>query len=54
MRRSYVYAVMILMMSLVIWFGYYLYMEYRPMEYKSGTLVELPMELWSEEKELSA
>ena len=54
MRKNYVYAIAIVMMSLVIWFGYYLYLEYRPTEYKNGTLVELPEESWQEEIKLSA
>ena len=54
MRKNYIYAIAVVMMTLAIWFGYYLYLEYRTMEYKSGTLVELPKELWQEEKELGA
>lgn len=54
MRRNYVYAIAIVMMTLVIWLSYYLYVECRPVEYKNGTLVELPEEFWQEEIELSA
>ena len=54
MRRNYVYAIAIVMMSLVIWLSYYLYVECRQVEYKNGTQVELPEEFWQEEIELSA
>lgn len=54
MRKNYLYAVTILILSLFIWFGYYLYLEYRPVEYKNGTLVELPQEILYDELELSA
>lgn len=54
MRKNYLYAVTILILSLFIWFGYYLYLEYRPIEYKNGTLVELPKDIQCEEWELSA
>ena len=54
MRRNYIYAVTIVILSLVVWFSYYLYLEYRPIEYKNGTLVELPKDFLEEEWELSA
>ena len=54
MRRNYIYAIAILMMSLAIWFGYYLYLEYKPVSYKNGTFVEVPKHISMEIKELSA
>ena len=54
MRRNYVYAITILLMSLFLWVGYYLYLENRPTVYKNGTLVEAPVIQELEEWELSA
>lgn len=54
MRKNYVYAITILLMSLFLWVGYYIYLESRPIVYKNGTLVELPLELIQDERELCA
>ena len=54
MRRNYLYALTIVILSLFVWVSYYLYLEYRPIEYKNGTLVELPKEIICEEWELTA
>lgn len=54
MRRNYIYAITLVVLSLMIWFGYYFYLELRPVEYKYGTFVELPQEVIFEEWELSA
>lgn len=54
MRKNYVYAITLLLTALFLWVGYYLYLEYRPVVYKNGTLVELPKEVICEEWELSA
>lgn len=54
MRKNYLYAVTIVILSLLIWLGYYLYLEYRPTDYKNGTLVELPTEILCDEWELCA
>ncbi len=54
MRRNYIYAITLVFLSLFLWLGYYLYMEYRPVEYENGTFVELPTEINVEGRELSA
>lgn len=54
MRKNYIYVLTIVMLLLFVWLSYYIYLEYRPVEYKNGTLVELPKELQWEEWELSA
>ena len=54
MRKNYIYAITILLMSLFLWVGYYLYLENRPTVYKNGTLVELPMEFLQDERMLCA
>lgn len=54
MRKNYVYAITLILLSLFLWAGYYLYLEYRPVVYKNGTLVELPEERVEEFRELAA
>lgn len=54
MRRNYLYALTIVILSLTVWLSYYFYLEYRPIEYKNGTLVELPKDFLREEWELRA
>ena len=54
MRRNYAYAITLLLISFFLWFGYYFYMETRPVVYKNGTLVEVPMEFFEKKWELSA
>lgn len=54
MRKNYVYAITLILMSVFLWLGYYLYMEYRPITYENGTFVELPTEKNEEVWELSA
>ena len=54
MRKNYVYAITLILMALFLWAGYYFYMEYRPVEYENGTLVEIPTQRNNEEWELSA
>lgn len=53
MKKNYVYAAVLVLMSLLLWFGTYLYVEYHPVKYENGTFVELP-ENTGEERELSA
>lgn len=53
MKKNDVYAAVLMLMSLLLWLGIYVYMEYRPAEYHNGTLVELP-ERTEEERELTA
>lgn len=52
MRKNYVYAITLLLLSLILWTGYYLYLEYKPVSYKNGTFVELPDEKTKEFLEL--
>lgn len=54
MRKNYIYAITIVILSLFVWLSYYFYLEFRPTEYKNGTLVELPKEILCEERELTA
>ena len=54
MRKNYVYAITLILLSLVLWAGYYLYLEYRPIVYRNGTFVELPEEKTEEFLELLA
>lgn len=54
MRKNYIYAITLLVLSLAVWLGYYFYLEYRPMKYEYGTFVELPQELIEDEWELCA
>lgn len=54
MRKNYLYAITLVILSLVVWFSYYFYLEYRPVKYQNGTLVELPKEMIDEEWELIA
>ena len=54
MRKNYVYAITLLILSVTVWLSYYFYLEYRPEEYKNGTFVELPDDSMEEFRELSA
>lgn len=54
MRKNYLYAITLVILSLTVWLSYYFYLEYRPEEYKNGTFVELPQEIVNEEWELAA
>ncbi len=54
MRKNYVYAITLILLTLFAWLGYYLYLEYRPVSYKNGTFVEMPYERFEDTKELSA
>ena len=42
MRKKYIYAITLVVCSLCLWMGYYLYLECRPVSYQNGTFVELP------------
>ncbi len=42
MRKKYVYAITLILLSILLWTGYYLYVELKPMVYENGTFVELP------------
>ena len=54
MKRSYLYAITLIVLTLFLWAGYYLYLEYRPIEYKNGTFVEVPKVMNENQKERSA
>lgn len=54
MRKNYLYAITIIILSLFMWFSYYVYLRLRPVEYKNGTFVELPKELIEGQRELTA
>lgn len=54
MRRNYVYAMALLILSLTVWLSYYFYLELRPQEYKNGTFVEVLQENMEETLELAA
>lgn len=50
MRKRYLYAMILVILSLSVCLSYYFYLESRSAEYKNGTFVELPMK----ERELGA
>lgn len=54
MRKQYLYAVCLAVMALMMWIGSYYYGEYCEMEYKNGTLVQVPIEKTAEPWELAA
>ena len=54
MQKNYVYAITLVVLSMMIWVGYYFYLEYRPQEYKNGTFVKVPYESMEEIQELAA
>lgn len=54
MRKNYMYAITLVFLSIFLWLGSYFYMEYRPIEYKNGTFVELPEKIDGEGWEISA
>lgn len=54
MRKNYVYAITLVVLSVTMWLSYYFYLEYRPEEYKNGTFVEIPYDRMEEIRELSA
>jgi len=43
MRKNYVYAITLVLLSLFLWAGYYLYLEYKPVVYRNGIFVEIPV-----------
>ena len=45
MRKNYVYAIALILLSIFLWLGYYLYLESKPVVYKNGTFVELPVNI---------
>ena len=54
MRKNYVYAITLLIVTLSIWMGYTLYLEYHPVTYKNGIFVELPRGFHLDKWEFSA
>ena len=53
MRKNYIYAITLVVLSISIWIGYYLYLEYKQVSYKNGTFVEVPKHISRDLKELS-
>lgn len=53
MRKKYIYAMTLIILSVGIWAGYYLYLTHRQVSYQNGTFVEVPGFMMEEEKELS-
>lgn len=54
MRKNYLYAITLVILSLCVWFSYYFYLELRPVEYQNGTFVEVPAETEEMCRELAA
>lgn len=42
MRKHYIYAITLVVLSLAVSLGYYLYLSRRTVEYQYGTFVEVP------------
>ena len=54
MRKQYLYAVCLAVLALMMWLGNYYYKELRKIEYKNGTLVQVPVEQTVKQWELAA
>lgn len=54
MKRNYVYLITIVLLSILVWCGYYLYLEVRPVSYENGTFVEVPKKFSEEQREMNA
>ena len=54
LRKHYIYAMTLVVLSLAVWLSYHFYLELRPQEYKNGTFVEVPQEIMEETLELAA
>ena len=54
MRKSYFYVVLAVLISFLFGAGSYLYLEYRPVEYKNGTFVEVLPDSYGEMRELAS
>ena len=54
MRKSYFYVVLAVLISFLFGAGYYLYLEYRPVEYKNGTFVEVLPDSFEEVRKLAS
>lgn len=54
MRKNYVYAITLILMTIFLWAAYTMYVEYRPVTYKNGIFVKMPERLDSAKWELSA
>lgn len=44
MRKNYIYAITLVVLSMAIALGYHFYLNYRPIRYEYGTFVELQKE----------
>lgn len=54
MRKNHIYAITMILLVLVLWAGYYLYLQYQPVVYENGTFVEFPVENVKDITELDA
>lgn len=54
MKKYEVYAIVLVIFSLLMWLGYYVCLEHTTTEYKNGTFVKAPVEQTGEEMERSA
>lgn len=54
MRKSYFYVALAVIVSSLLLVGYYLYLGYRPVEYKNGTFVEALPDSFEEIRELAS
>lgn len=54
LRKNYIYAMTLVILSLTVWLSYYFYLELRPQEYKNGMFVEVPREATEDIWELDA
>lgn len=54
MRKNYLYAITIVILSLFVWLSYCFYLEFHPVVYQNGTFVELPLETIENDRELAA
>lgn len=54
MRKHYIYAILLVVLSLAFSLGYYFYFHARTTEYRYGTFVEIPKESSGDIRELCA
>lgn len=54
MRKSYFYVALAMIITSLFFIGYYLYLEYRPVEYKNGTFVEALPDSFEEVRKLAS
>ena len=54
MRKKYGYVITLILLSVLLWTGYYFYLLHRPVSYENGTFVEIPLEIVDGMMELCA